>query len=70
MLMARVAYGHRARTADKPDRKRLHRSRWRSRHWRRGNQVMAPCKLGRPAMGATARFRGVAAKTPHYPTRI
>ena len=38
--------------------------------WRPGSQVMAQCKLGRPQWGATARFREVAAKILHYPTRI
>jgi hypothetical protein len=38
--------------------------------WRPGSQVMTQCKLGRSAMGATARFRGVAAKVLHYLTWI
>ena len=33
--------------------------------WRSGSQVMAQCKLGRPA-----RFRGAAAMVLHYPTSI
>jgi hypothetical protein len=38
--------------------------------WRPGSQVMAQCKLGRPSMGAAARFRGVAAKFLHRPARV
>jgi|SRR6266568_2144990 len=46
------------------------RSRREPCPWRPGSPVMAQCKLGGSRWGATARFRGVATKILHYPTRI